>query len=391
MSPEVILAMDEGQYDTKVDIWSLGITCIELAERKPPLYNMNAMSALYHIAQNESPSLGMQPNNANANEPPAVWTDLFRQFIAQCLKKQPQQRPSARQLLTHAFVVEQADRRSLVELIRKTKEMVRDLDNLQYRKMKKIIMAEGSSGSNSTSTSNATAAATTDEDSSARVANSSRKNSSSGVQSGNSSGGLIQNGGHSNSGTNKQGVISSENYTNAAGEYDEENYEDMCEASEAVHEHEEDEDDEAGYVSSSNNDTSLNENSTCTDTEQHSIVSGMRRMSLEGASQQQQGTRRVSTSGSMNQQQNTSILNDFSAQQQQQQQQQQQPMKLVNKLLDKPRSSSISSNGSQHQYNPNQPQQQQEFINLGDSLKRRVIRKIYLFRNTLRVVNERFS
>lgn len=94
MAPEVILAMDEGQYEGKVDIWSLGITCIELgeswpplflidvwskllvnwwprgsfmhdcpvwfvilAERKPPLFNMNAMSALYHIAQNDSPTL----------------------------------------------------------------------------------------------------------------------------------------------------------------------------------------------------------------------------------------------------------------------------------------------------------------------------------------------
>lgn len=57
MAPEVILAMDEGQYDGKVDVWSLGITCIELAERKPPYFNMNAMSALYHIAQNESPTL----------------------------------------------------------------------------------------------------------------------------------------------------------------------------------------------------------------------------------------------------------------------------------------------------------------------------------------------
>jgi len=57
MAPEVILAMDEGQYDSKVDIWSMGITCIELAERKPPLFHMNAMSALYHIAQRDSPTL----------------------------------------------------------------------------------------------------------------------------------------------------------------------------------------------------------------------------------------------------------------------------------------------------------------------------------------------
>ena len=57
MAPEVILAMDEGQYDGKADIWSMGITSIELAERKPPLFNMNAMSALYHIAQNDPPVL----------------------------------------------------------------------------------------------------------------------------------------------------------------------------------------------------------------------------------------------------------------------------------------------------------------------------------------------
>lgn len=61
MAPEVILAMDEGQYDGKVDVWSLGITCIELAERKPPYFNMNAMSALYHIAQNDAPSLQVNP------------------------------------------------------------------------------------------------------------------------------------------------------------------------------------------------------------------------------------------------------------------------------------------------------------------------------------------
>uniref|UniRef100_A0A4W5PCB4 non-specific serine/threonine protein kinase n=1 Tax=Hucho hucho TaxID=62062 RepID=A0A4W5PCB4_9TELE len=93
MAPEVILAMDEGQYDGKVDVWSLGITCIELAERKPPLFNMNAMSALYHIAQNESPIL-----------------PLFPSF------------PS------------------------RTKDAVRELDNLQYRKMKKILFHEAHNG-----------------------------------------------------------------------------------------------------------------------------------------------------------------------------------------------------------------------------------------------------
>uniref|UniRef100_F1LRI6 Serine/threonine-protein kinase TAO3 n=1 Tax=Rattus norvegicus TaxID=10116 RepID=F1LRI6_RAT len=113
MAPEVILAMDEGQYDGKVDIWSLGITCIELAERKPPLFNMNAMSALYHIAQNDSPP---------------------RDSVDYCLHKIPQERPAAAELLRHDFIR------------RETKDAVRELDNLQYRKMKKILFQETRNG-----------------------------------------------------------------------------------------------------------------------------------------------------------------------------------------------------------------------------------------------------
>uniref|UniRef100_A0A8C8CIJ2 non-specific serine/threonine protein kinase n=1 Tax=Oncorhynchus tshawytscha TaxID=74940 RepID=A0A8C8CIJ2_ONCTS len=111
MAPEVILAMDEGQYDGKVDVWSLGITCIELAERKPPLFNMNAMSALYHIA-----------------------SDYFRNFVDSCLQKIPQDRPISDVLLNHRF------------LCRETKDAVRELDNLQYRKMKKILFHEAHNG-----------------------------------------------------------------------------------------------------------------------------------------------------------------------------------------------------------------------------------------------------
>lgn len=131
MAPEVILAMDEGQYDGKVDVWSLGITCIELAERKPPYFNMNAMSALYHIAQNESPSLQS-----------SEWTDYFKYFVKSCLQKLPGDRPTSSKLLTHPFVARPMSSNVLTDLIQRTKAAVRDLDNLNYRKMKKILMVE---------------------------------------------------------------------------------------------------------------------------------------------------------------------------------------------------------------------------------------------------------
>jgi thousand and one amino acid protein kinase len=148
MSPEVILAMDEGQYDGKVDVWSLGITCIELAERKPPYFNMNAMSALYHIAQNDSPNLQS-----------GDWSTDFRIFVDLCLRKNPSDRPTASQLLDHPFskgralsvskalnggaiIARQTSSSSTVilDLIQRTKVAVRDLDNLNYKKMKKILM-----------------------------------------------------------------------------------------------------------------------------------------------------------------------------------------------------------------------------------------------------------
>uniref|UniRef100_A0A3Q3GIT8 non-specific serine/threonine protein kinase n=1 Tax=Labrus bergylta TaxID=56723 RepID=A0A3Q3GIT8_9LABR len=135
MAPEVILAMDEGQYDGKVDVWSLGITCIELAERKPPLFNMNAMSALYHIAQNESPVL--QSNH---------WSDYFRNFVDSCLQKIAQDRPTSDVLLKHHFLCRERPMTAVMDLIARTKDAVRELDNLQYRKMKKILFHEAHNG-----------------------------------------------------------------------------------------------------------------------------------------------------------------------------------------------------------------------------------------------------
>ncbi|XP_063696717.1 serine/threonine-protein kinase Tao [Culicoides brevitarsis] len=131
MAPEVILAMDEGQYDGKVDVWSLGITCIELAERKPPYFNMNAMSALYHIAQNDAPMLQAQE-----------WSDEFRDFVELCLKKSPIDRPTSAKLISNYFVSRPRSPNCLMDLIARTKAAVRELDNLNYRKMKKILMID---------------------------------------------------------------------------------------------------------------------------------------------------------------------------------------------------------------------------------------------------------
>ena len=132
MAPEVILAMEEGHYDGKVDVWSLGITCIELAERKPPYFNMNAMSALYHIAQNDSPNLN------NVSE----WSDLFRNFVNSCLQKNPYDRPNSSQMLRHGLITRPRAANVIIDLIERTKAAVRELDNLNYRRMKKILMVE---------------------------------------------------------------------------------------------------------------------------------------------------------------------------------------------------------------------------------------------------------
>eukprot|EP00051_Salpingoeca_urceolata_P029112 m.488940 g.488940 ORF g.488940 m.488940 type:complete len:869 (-) comp26260_c0_seq1:110-2716(-) len=94
MAPEVIVAMESGTYDGKVDIWSLGITCIEMAQRKPPLFEMQAMSALYHIPQSEPPTLA----------DPAAWSVKFGEFVADCLVMDPDKRPTSAALLEHEFL-----------------------------------------------------------------------------------------------------------------------------------------------------------------------------------------------------------------------------------------------------------------------------------------------
>lgn len=91
MSPELIRCETDEQlsYDYKIDIWSLGITCIELAEKEPPNNLVSPNRVLIKILKSESPSLKSS----------AKWSQEFNDFIRQCLEKDPNKRPSAKELL----------------------------------------------------------------------------------------------------------------------------------------------------------------------------------------------------------------------------------------------------------------------------------------------------
>lgn len=93
MAPEVLQAHE---YDGKADIWSLGITAIEMAVGEPPLSNIHPMRALFMIPNNPPPKL---PH-------PEKYSPEFTDFIAVCLQKDPAKRPDATTLLkSHPFIV----------------------------------------------------------------------------------------------------------------------------------------------------------------------------------------------------------------------------------------------------------------------------------------------
>lgn len=91
MSPEMI---QDGAYDHKADIWSLGVTAIELADREPPLFREHPMRALLQIPRNAPPTV----------REPSQWSADFLDFVAFVLRKNPRERPTAAECLRHAFL-----------------------------------------------------------------------------------------------------------------------------------------------------------------------------------------------------------------------------------------------------------------------------------------------
>lgn len=111
MAPEVI---QEVGYDVKADLWSLGITAIEMAEGKPPYSNIHPMRAIFMIPSRPPPKL-TEPQN---------WSKEFNDFIFRCLTKNPDQRPVASELLQDVFVKRTVNAGVLKDLIDSAMELI---------------------------------------------------------------------------------------------------------------------------------------------------------------------------------------------------------------------------------------------------------------------------
>ncbi|CAF4483567.1 unnamed protein product [Rotaria sp. Silwood1] len=118
MAPEVIACerqMDY-DYDTRADVWSTGITAIEIAEGEPPLADMHPMRALVSIPRNPPPCLRQSQE----------WSNEFNDFIRQCLIKDFEARPTVTHMLAHPFIAQiPADgidaRRRIIQIVHRYK------------------------------------------------------------------------------------------------------------------------------------------------------------------------------------------------------------------------------------------------------------------------------
>jgi len=113
MAPEVISVQKDKTegYDMKADIWSLAITAMELAEGKPPLFEIASLRVIFLIPARDPPKL----------QKPDKWSTEFNEFLSVCLQKNPHDRPSAKELMNHPFILRGIKKQSLLkDLVQET-------------------------------------------------------------------------------------------------------------------------------------------------------------------------------------------------------------------------------------------------------------------------------
>ena len=103
MAPELIKAE---QYDSSVDVWSLGITLIEMAEGEPPFMNLPVLKALLTITTRPPSTLKDKS-----------WSPAIKDFLKQCLEVKPDKRATAEQLLLHPFMEKACSQEEFAEFV----------------------------------------------------------------------------------------------------------------------------------------------------------------------------------------------------------------------------------------------------------------------------------
>lgn len=119
MAPELIRG---SQYDTKVDLWSLGIMMREMAEGEPPYLDLPPLKALFLITTDGIPKI------ANQSPSKKPWSSSFNHFADLCLKKDAEERPTATELLRHPFMKKRCDPPAFAKVVEKAKKILAEDD-----------------------------------------------------------------------------------------------------------------------------------------------------------------------------------------------------------------------------------------------------------------------
>eukprot|EP00300_Choanocystis_sp_HF-7_P027154 c32224_g1_i1.p1 GENE.c32224_g1_i1~~c32224_g1_i1.p1 ORF type:complete len:432 (-),score=63.17 c32224_g1_i1:138-1433(-) len=140
MAPEVIQQSD---YNGRADVWSLGITCIEMAEGRPPYADVHPMRAIFIIPAQPPPSLTS----------PSKWSPEFNDFISLCLSKEPSERPTPEALLKHPFITrwDASHHDTLVALVNECLEPIREFREAESESEDEISKSHSSEESGSES------------------------------------------------------------------------------------------------------------------------------------------------------------------------------------------------------------------------------------------------
>uniref|UniRef100_A0A3P8YNB8 non-specific serine/threonine protein kinase n=1 Tax=Esox lucius TaxID=8010 RepID=A0A3P8YNB8_ESOLU len=106
MAPEVAAVEIKGGYNELCDVWSVGITAIELAELQPPLFDVHPLRVLFLMSKS-----GYQPPKLKEK---AKWSSMFYNFVKAMLIRNPKKRPSAAKMLTHLFLTQPSLKQDLI-------------------------------------------------------------------------------------------------------------------------------------------------------------------------------------------------------------------------------------------------------------------------------------